>query len=99
MVELSPPIASNCIDPNIALHPCLSRLLGNLRMFGRDPTDIIPEIAVICFFPYKTIEKLPSDINTLNYAYSSTRPTLNQIRPYRLVPIIPMAPLNICNLI
>ena len=42
----SPPFAS---DLNIALHTCLSRLLGNLRLFARDPTDIISEIALLCY--------------------------------------------------
>ena len=90
-------LASFCSDPNIALFTALSRFLGNLRLFGRDVADIISEIAVLCYFPMKTLKEPPSDIDTLLYAYSNTRPTINQLRPYqlrtyRLVPIIPWPP-------
>ena len=92
-------IAAICSDPNTAIFTSLSRFLGNLRLFGRDPTDIISEIALLCYFPTTTTKDPPSDVDTIYYAYSSTRPTLNQLRPFqtrpfRLVPILPMAPLK-----
>ena len=92
-------IATICSDPNIAIHTSLSRFLGNLRLFGRDPAEVISEIALLCYFPTTTRKDPPSDMDTIHYAYSSTRPTLNQLRPFqtrpfRLIPIIPMAPLK-----
>ena len=87
-------LARICSDPNIALYTSLSHFLGTLRLSGRDPADIISEIAMICYFPIRTEKTPPPDVDTINYAYSSTRPTINQLRPYRLIPILPMAPLK-----
>ena len=54
---------------------------------------------MVCFFPTKTIKEPPPDFDVINYAYSPILPTLNQLRPFQLRPfrfvhIIPMAPLN-----
>ena len=97
-------LSAICSDQNVALYTCLSRFLTNLRLFGRDAVDMISEIAIICYFPSKTEKQTTPEIDTINYAYSATRPTLNQLRPFqlrpfqlrpfRLVPIIPMAPLQ-----
>ena len=56
-------LSSFCSDPNFALHIALSRFLGNLRLTGRDPADIIAEIALICFFPRK---QLPTSLYPTN---------------------------------
>ena len=92
-------LSTICSDPNIAIHTSLSRFLGNLRLHGRDPTDIISEVALLCYFPIKTTIQQPPDIDTLNYAYSFTRPTTNQLQPFttlpfRLIPILPIAPIK-----
>ena len=87
----SPAWPPSAVIPHCFVHYPF-RYWGNLRLFGRDVADIISEIAVLCYFPMKTLKEPLSDIDTLPYAYSNTRTTINQLRPNRLAPIIPIAP-------
>ena len=56
-------LSAFCSDPNLALYSSLSRFLGNLRLSGRDPADIIAEIALLCYFPIKTEKLHPPDVS------------------------------------
>ena len=77
----------------------IDKYVPALYRLGHNATEVVTTLTDLSYFLTKTTKEPVPYLPTISYAYSNTRPTIQQLLPiakhdFRLIPKIPLAPLK-----